>query len=252
MDYQEFKEALKSEVEAQLLHDYGDAKENMYCYAIDAGRNAERLMDVPHELHGGFALVARLGNPWAEDGVLKEMSVLVDNQLMNSWGVDRETLLKDAMENSMDKLPATLTPLGGVLEQMTGIPSPDMDVPLYVLTNQASFHGAGTLFYPGQMEKIAEEMGSFYVLPSSMHEILLLPDAARSSVFRNAGDLDTMVQEINNAEVAPNEILGDHSYHYDRESGMVTIDCREISRLWWWIRLLPRWSGGSLRWLTPA
>lgn len=51
-----------------------------------------------------------------------------------------------------------------------------LPVSLYVLSNEDSFYGAAALFYPGMLDKLELLMGgSFYVLPSSVHEVLLLP-----------------------------------------------------------------------------
>lgn len=81
-----------------------------------------------------------------------------------------------------------------------------------VLTNDQGVHGAGSLFYPGQMEEIGAQMGSdFFVLPSSVHEVLIFPDDGQTD-YR---DLQMMVQQINEAEVAPADRLSDHVYHYD-------------------------------------
>ena len=40
------------------------------------------------------------------------------------------------------------------------------------------FWGAAALFYPGVMDRLREMLGDFYVIPSSVHELLLLPITA--------------------------------------------------------------------------
>ena len=60
-----------------------------------------------------------------------------------------------------------------LLESSTTAPLP---ASLYVLSNEDSFFGAAALFYPGMLERLTILMGgAFYVLPSSIHEVLLLP-----------------------------------------------------------------------------
>ena len=48
---------------------------------------------------------------------------------------------------------------------------------MYVLTNSEGAYGASALFYPGVKEKVSEVIGGdYYVLPSSIHEVLILKD----------------------------------------------------------------------------
>jgi len=97
----------------------------------------------------------------------------------------------------------------GVDEEMM----PPMDVPqLMVLTNDQALYGAGALFYPGQLDTIASQIGSdYFVIPSSIHEVLILPDDG--TIDRHA--IESMIQEVNMTAVAPEERLSDHAYHYD-------------------------------------
>lgn len=53
--------------------------------------------------------------------------------------------------------------------------------------------------------------GDFFILPSSTHETLVIPD---NGTF-DYRVLEDMVQTINENEVAPEERLSDHVYHYD-------------------------------------
>ena len=49
---------------------------------------------------------------------------------------------------------------------------------LYLLSNRDCFWGSAALFYPGLLGKLCELLnGSFFVLPSSVHEVLLLPES---------------------------------------------------------------------------
>lgn len=62
------------------------------------------------------------------------------------------------------------------------------------------------------MDQAAEKLGGdFYILPSSIHEILLVPDNGD----KTADDLRDMVREVNATQVSPEEKLTDNVYHYD-------------------------------------
>lgn len=58
----------------------------------------------------------------------------------------------------------------------------------------------------------AEKLGGdYFIIPSSIHEVLLVKDTGEM----NARDLAAMIREVNATEVAPEDVLTDHAYHYD-------------------------------------
>ena len=67
------------------------------------------------------------------------------------------------------------------------------------------------LFYPELMEKLSDQFGDYFILPSSIHETLILPDDGFMSVTM----LKNMVTEINETQVMENERLTNEVYHYD-------------------------------------
>ena len=83
---------------------------------------------------------------------------------------------------------------------------------MFVAGVSDNIHGAGVIAYPNFFEDAAEKLGGdFYVLPSSIHEVLLVRDNGEMT----AKDLEAMVREVNATQVAPEEQLTDHVYHYD-------------------------------------
>lgn len=81
-----------------------------------------------------------------------------------------------------------------------------------VVTNEDRVNGAATMFYPGVMDEIGEKLkGNFFVLPSSLHETIVVP---------NDGNMEykallAMVTEINATQVDTQDKLTDQVYHYD-------------------------------------
>ena len=63
-------------------------------------------------------------------------------------------------------------------------------------------------------EKAAELLGSdYYILPSSTHEVILVPDTAGI----NAKELCDMVKQANRTVVEEKDILSDKDYHYSKD-----------------------------------
>lgn len=89
---------------------------------------------------------------------------------------------------------------------------------LYVVTNHRKVNGAGAVLYPELLKRFGEGFGGdFYVIPSSVHEVLLLKDTEAEDTER----LNAAVREVNEQKVAPEEVLSDHVYHYSAEAGLL-------------------------------
>ena len=89
--------------------------------------------------------------------------------------------------------------------------------PFFVLTNEQRLNGASVLFYPEVQEKVSEWMkGDYFVLPSTIHETLILPDDGQF----HFEELRAMIQEVNQTPVRrPEEVLTNQIYSYDKERG---------------------------------
>ena len=83
---------------------------------------------------------------------------------------------------------------------------------LYIATNSDCVLGAGVIMYPGFLKKAAKVLGgNFYLLPSSIHEFLFLPDTGDCDYE----SLNDMVKTINENEVTLREQLSDRVLYYD-------------------------------------
>ena len=146
-------------------------------------------------------------------------SILVTNNLMDRMGVSHEQLRADALENSPEIRPVVIMGMNEVMKEMIdpevyemfGIPD-DAEETMYVATVPDKNSGAGVIAYQDFMDQAAERVGGdFFVLPSSINEILLVPDNGDMT----ADALRDMVKDVNAKEVSPEERLSDNVYHYD-------------------------------------
>lgn len=67
------------------------------------------------------------------------------------------------------------------------------------------------------LEDFADAHGSFYVIFSSVHEVLLIPTTDSSDI----DFLSRINQEVNVSEVMQDEILGTKAYYYAKGKGFV-------------------------------
>ena len=195
-------------IDPKDLTDYTKMKDRLILQLIPIEGNEERLNEIPHEQISDFAVICRVE---LADG---EASTIVTDQLMKSFDISKEQLFADAKENAPRLHPPVLKNLMEVLFQAEpGLM--DMESPLHVATTDVGEHGACVMAYPGFMDQASETLGgSFFVIPSSVHELLFLRDDGGRSVK----ELDDMVQAVNAQEVQPSDRLSDVSYHYDAET----------------------------------
>ena len=196
------------------LSSYETAKELLFVDVVGTKVNEDMLSNVPHTEMEDISMVYRMQVEQLSDGAA---TVLVTNSLMNSMGITKEQLHEDALANSPLIRPATMRSMMEVMAEMMGMPPEmlpqDSSAPqMYVVSNTESVHGASAAFYPDFMDQAAKELGgSFFILPSSVHEMLFLPDDGNLK----AAELREMVTGINADVVSPADRLTDSVYHYD-------------------------------------
>ena len=95
-------------------------------------------------------------------------------------------------------------------------PSVSPDLPhgtIFVVSNKDGLDGASVLANPEAMQLIQAHLGSgeLIIIPSSVHEILVLRREDAPSV----SDLNQVIREVNQAEVAEKARLADHAFSFN-------------------------------------
>lgn len=211
-------------LDSRMVTDFNHAKERICFKLVNAERNRELLADIPSIPYHDLAVVFYILISKGADGV---GTVLVRNSFLDMWGADAQMLYPIAMENTQRIFRGRVQSVESVIvEMMEDIPDTgdseefyDMPVategvsPMYVASNQDRCNGASVLLYPDLLRDFAECIGSdFFILPSSVNELIFLPDT-------DGADIEYMkmvVQTINGSGVAKNEVLSDNVYFYSR------------------------------------
>lgn len=200
------------EISLQDITDYERMKETLCVQLIPIEGNEEVLEETPYIKVLDLALVARLVLDSSDDS---QATVLVKNQLLEKYKITKEQLFEDAANNSSEMFPINIRNIKDVLMGM--IPDDVIEETpeifegpqLYVATNSRSMNGASIITYPDFIDKATKIMGDdFYILPSSIHEVLLVPMEAAESVDY----LYSMVREVNDTQVEPCDLLSYNVY----------------------------------------
>ena len=200
------------------LTDYDQMKDKLVMQVVGTDTNASLLSNVPHQEMEDLSVVYRFVLENNEDS---RASILVTNQMMNVMGVTPEQLHEDALVNSPQLKPIVIMGMNEVMMEMIGMEQAemmgiplDMDEKMFVATVPDKIQGAGVLAYENFMDQAAERVGgSFYILPSSLHEVLLVPDNGDMGLQ----ELESMVRDVNATQVSPEDRLSDNVYHYDAQ-----------------------------------
>lgn len=206
------------QVDEKKLFDFSTAKSRIIMKLVNTEKNRAFLKTVPHIPFHDLSIVysyfmGKAGNRF--------MDMPVNDDLIRRWGVDTLTLHQQAMANYNRLLPIKFGSLDQFLlerdlldkEDYAALSDDNWHDALYYLTNEFSTGGAVLMTCKNLMDKIADFLGEdFYILPSSTHEVLLLPESKAPSKEQ----LDQMIQEINREALEPEDYLSDHAYYYSR------------------------------------
>lgn len=150
-----------------------------------------------------------------------EMSFTVTNDILKLWNVTPQELFILATKNTPRLLPINITSLNALMFQID-IPQYETisetidNLPhdyVYAITNEYTKNGFSGIFYPGVLKCLGKRFGNFYLLPSSIHEALIVPeDCGMTPEY-----LKEMVHSVNTDIVSPDEYLSDSIYQYDVE-----------------------------------
>ena len=209
-----------------ILENYEAVRPMLAVQMCDPETNQEYLKGKPYTSCGELAAYYRIQVAADEEGTA---SVAVTESMMQMWGITKEQLHKDAMQAAHARSPVCLYDMEEVMAESIFSVKPEnlfnreepLDigfVPIYILTNQDKLNGASVSAQEGVLEKVAELLGTnYYVLPSSIHELLILPDNGSMQL----SELEAMVREVNATQVAPEDRLSDKVQYYDRETKLL-------------------------------
>ena len=215
--YQEIKDTDPESIEEAVA--YKKVKKKILPKLINREKNETLLAQSPPVFCGtDLAIVFYVLMAEAKDGTI---TMGVQYPQMKMWGVSTEELYQQAMKNATAILPAELTPMRDVLKGMLRTEDVGSN-PEYRLCSVKP-----TAQFRGSLRDISGCTGDdsgrsreddFYLVPSSVHEMMILPEhgVIGKDRFRNS------IREVNEKILPPEEFLSNHAYFYSREEKKVS------------------------------
>lgn len=233
--------------------DFEKIKANIIFRVVNYKKNKKMLLNLPYINFLDLAITFHCLVKKEESGI---GTIRISNDYMNLWKTSTNELMKIAGENTQRIFPANIRSMNEVIE---GILKQDLDyyigdknpsdfkdftgyssdmtekdmiksmlkpekenqqVDMYILSNSNGINGASTMLYPDVLKVFATEHNSdFYILPSSIHEVILIPYSQKM----NKETLKDMVIDVNQTQVPSDEVLSNQVYIYHRSTNSIEI-----------------------------
>lgn len=237
-----YRSKMEGDLNMDFFTNYENAKHNIVYKLVNYEKNRELLEEIPHRKYLDFAIVYYYPVDRKE---FSNASILIHNKHMENWGVDEKELFAVAKNNTPGLLPARFCGMMEVLKELTEDEDSLLDrileercmgdedeikmileihirkdeTGMYVLSNESRLFGAVVMLYEDMMQQCANRLDAdLYILPSSVHEVILLADEGQIDKDR----LEKMVREVNATQVEPEEFLSDFVYYFSRKTGKIT------------------------------
>lgn len=210
--------------DVNILKHFDTIKDKIVYKVVNYRSNEKLLEQVPHKRILDLAVVfyCLLDNEYG-----RSATALIYNNNLKNWNVTIDDVYKAALKNTPDLLHSKISSMAALFEKCgVNVDGEEVDlkdyVPsdMYVLTNESKLNGAACILYENVLYDFAQKLGAdMYILPSSVHEVILLP---KLSMFEK-DELVNMVKEVNTEGVAADEVLSDHVYEYNRTERLITM-----------------------------
>lgn len=215
--------AIKNEqirVYKQMLYTWESIKSYVKPFVFNLGKNREYIERTQCVYQERLDLAYACYIEIIEEEKRDVAMINVSKGMLELWGISEQELFETAEQNAVYEV----KPMSVLIKELTKQPmrnelEHEADA-MYVVSNANRRRGAAGIFDTELIQQQAEELGcDFYILPSSLHEIILM----REDMAPEIETLREMVQEINSTQVLVEDYLSDSIYYYDRNTKEVTI-----------------------------
>ncbi|SHO53726.1 DUF5688 family protein [Anaerocolumna xylanovorans] len=196
---------------------YGEIKENIFYRIINYEKNKRTLSQIPYlpflDLAVTFYYMIQNSSEYIS-------SIPITNRHLKRWKVNLKTVMEQAVENTPRIFPVKINSMEEEIRALTTEAAFQEGHSMYVISNTIGINGASCLLYKEPIKLLAEKLnGNFYILPSSIHEIIAIKD---TGLFEKE-ELARMVKEVNMTQVAEEDYLSDSIYYYCKEEKRITV-----------------------------
>lgn len=216
---EEVKEMMKSNPEIGEMLKFENAKPRITARLLPLSRvsNGE-LYTLFHDIAIVYSIVLE-----SKTENNSQITMRIMNSYLDLWDTTKKEIHKIAMENTLQRENIVLTPMRQMIKDLQKESVEDLDsieeAPMYVLTNKSFISGAIAILDSNIQKKIAELLGGdYYIIPSSIHEVIVIPYN-----LMETEELNQMIVDINSEFVSADDRLSNHAFKYNIMTGKIEI-----------------------------
>jgi len=242
---------LGKDIDIEIFKDFEKVKNRIVFKIINTNSNKKLLQKVPHKTFMDLSIVCFC---ILDEQMKGKATVLIHNSHLLLWGINEGELFNLAIVNTPKIMKPVIKTMREVLSEIltfdlmeeTGLVKEESDMMLseetpvykakadniieridgtnecfnmYVLTNTLKLYGASCIAYKDCLKEFSREHGmkELFIIPSSVHEVILIPDTEMIS----CGEINGMISQINENEVEATDVLSNHLYKYIFETNEI-------------------------------
>ena len=190
-----------AETVPEKFADYSKIKDRLFIRLSNSRSNPKFLSEVPHCSIFDLVMTCHILVSGRNSSDIQ--SITVRNSFLELWKISEETLFADAISSGAKLFPVSFDRYEG----------------MYLLTNRHKMFGAASILYENALETVRDFFGSgFYILPSSIHEVILIPER----MAKDPEKLKELVICVNSLPecLTEGDFLSDHVYSYRMPDGL--------------------------------
>ena len=217
--------SIKDDFNPESLILFDNIKDRIVYKLVNYEKNEDLLNTVPHKKFLDLAIVYYIA---IKEDIFESASILINNAHLELWGKTTDDIDKLAKVNSPKILKPELKSMAQTLMEIINHEKKNLDeieedilsdCGMYVLSNEKKQFGASAILYDNVIKEFSDSLNSdLYILPSSVHEVIMIPSILVDSVDK----LNDMICEVNATQVPLMDILSNHSYYYSRDKECIT------------------------------
>ncbi len=208
---------------SKITFSWEEFRRGVFVRLVNKEKNRELLETVPYGCFLDLALVYYYSVPISGDVM---GTLIITKEHLKILDISEEELHQAAISNCERFQPVKIRCMEDLLYDLgrkigVNVQEAQTCHPyLFVMTNTRGIFGAVSMYFKEELECFANRIGkSFYVLPSSVHEVILVPDSKEFCREYFA----SMVKEINATQVDATEVLSDNIYFYDKNTKTISV-----------------------------
>ena len=213
---------LKGEIDVDFFMSYEKIKDHIYIKLVNKEANTEMLKELPHKEFLDLAMIVYC-DVSKMCGICA--SVTVKNDFIRRWEVSEEEIISQAYSNTKNA-GATIwdmrTLIKGRFNEDKLSEAQLIDAgSIFVMGNEAMTFGAIAMTFDDVLDEfINNSCKGVYIIPSSIHEVILIRDKEDGE----CSVLNDMVKQVNSECLEKEDILADHAYYYSPDNGYSIVE----------------------------